>query len=55
MRYIPGLRKIGRTRACWPACPEKLVKIGAKIVTHARYVVFQMTEVVPRYRESLPL
>ena len=28
---------------------EKLVKIGAKIVTHARYVIFQMAEVaVPR-------
>jgi len=28
---------------------EKLVKIGAKVVTHARYVVFQMAEVaVPR-------
>ena len=28
---------------------EKLVKIGAKIVCHARYVVFQMGEVaVPR-------
>ncbi len=25
---------------------EKLVKIGAKIVTHARYVTFQMAEVV---------
>jgi hypothetical protein len=25
--------------------PEKLVKIGAKIVTHARYVTFQMAEV----------
>src|SRR5258708_19232315 len=24
---------------------EKLVKIGAKIVTHARYVIFQMAEV----------
>ena len=24
---------------------EKLVKIGAKIVTHARYVTFQMAEV----------
>ena len=24
---------------------EKLVKIGAKVVTHARYVVFQMAEV----------
>ena len=28
---------------------EKLVKIGAKVVTHARYVMFQMAEVaVPR-------
>ena len=28
---------------------EKLVKIGAKVVTHARYVVFQMAEVaVPK-------
>jgi len=35
---------------------EKLVKIGAKIVTHARYVTFQMAEVaVPRelFREIL--
>jgi hypothetical protein len=29
---------------------EKLVKIGAKVVTHARYVIFQMAEVaVPRW------
>jgi len=28
---------------------EKLVKIGAKVVQHARYVVFQMAEVaIPR-------
>jgi len=28
---------------------EKLIKIGAKVVHHARYVVFQMAEVaVPR-------
>ena len=28
---------------------EKLVKIGARIVTHSRYVTFQMAEVaVPR-------
>jgi hypothetical protein len=28
---------------------EKLVKIGAKVVIHARYVTFQMTEVaIPR-------
>jgi hypothetical protein len=24
---------------------EKLIKIGAKVVTHSRYVVFQMAEV----------
>ncbi len=36
--------------------PEKLIKIGAKIVQHARYVTFQMAEVaVPRklFREIL--
>jgi Transposase DDE domain group 1 len=28
---------------------EKLIKIGAKVVSHGRYVTFQMTEVaVPR-------
>jgi hypothetical protein len=28
---------------------EKLLKIGAKVVTHAKYVVFQLAEVaVPR-------
>jgi hypothetical protein len=28
---------------------EKLVKIGAKVVTHAKYVVFQLAEIaVPR-------
>ncbi len=28
---------------------EKLVKIGAKVITHARYVILQMAEVaVPR-------
>ena len=28
---------------------EKLIKIGAKVVSHARYVVFQMAEVaMPR-------
>jgi hypothetical protein len=37
---------------------EKLVKIGAKIVTHARYVTFQMAEVAePRdlFEETLRL
>lgn len=27
---------------------EKLIKIGAKIVAHARYVIFQMAEVACR-------
>ena len=28
---------------------EKLVKIGAKVVTHSRYMIFQLAEVaVPR-------
>jgi len=37
---------------------ERLVKIGARIVTHGRYVTFQMAEVaVPRglFEEILPL
>ena len=37
---------------------EKLIKIGAKIVTHARYVIFQMAEVaVPKelFQEILRL
>jgi hypothetical protein len=29
---------------------EKLVKIGAKVITHSRYVIFQIAEVaVPRW------
>ena len=27
---------------------EKLIKIGAKVVSHGRYVVFLMAEVAPR-------
>ena len=28
---------------------EKLIKIGAKVVTHSRYIIFQMAEVaVPK-------
>jgi hypothetical protein len=36
---------------CWTltTLPEKLVKIGAKVVSHAKYMVFQLAEVaVPR-------
>jgi hypothetical protein len=32
---------------------EKLIKIGAKVVSHGRYVTFQMAEVgAPRRREE---
>jgi hypothetical protein len=32
---------------------ENLIKIGAKVVSHARYVTFQMAEVgAPRRREK---
>ena len=32
-----------------PGLREKLIKIGAKVVTHARYVIFQLAEVaVPK-------
>ena len=37
---------------------EKLIKIGAKVVSHGRYVVFQMAEVaIPRqmFRDILRL
>ncbi len=40
------------------ALREKLVKIGAKVISHARYTVFQMAEVaVPRdlFRRILDL
>jgi hypothetical protein len=42
---------LGITVAQWSltSLREKLVKIGAKVVHHARYVVFQMAEVaVPK-------
>jgi hypothetical protein len=35
---------------------EKLIKIGAKVVRHLRYVIFQMAEVavsMPLFREIL--
>ena len=32
-----------------PSLKEKLIKIGAKVVSHGRYVAFQMAEVaIPR-------
>ncbi len=31
---------------------EKLVKIGAKVVSHGRYVTFQLAEVASGWREK---
>ena len=47
-----------KTAAPWSltSLREKLIKIGAKIVSHGRYVTFQMAEVaVPRHQEILSL
>ena len=56
----PRERKFGRRRASvrgflsgirfrWDSLKEKLIKIGAKVVSHGRYVAFQMAEVaIPR-------
>jgi hypothetical protein len=41
-----------------PSLKEKLIKIGAKVVSHGRYVAFQMAEVaIPRqmFQEILRL
>jgi hypothetical protein len=32
-------------RACTGLSGEKVIKIGAKVVSHTRYIVFQMAEV----------
>ena len=38
-----------RSRPCPLYLRENLIKIGAKVVSHGRYVIFQMAEVaVPR-------
>ncbi len=52
-KWIAGLgdlRKLLRTnRWTLTTLRERLVKIGAKVVSHGRYVAFQMAEVaVPR-------
>ena len=40
---------LARTLTSLTSLREKLIKIGARIVTHGRYVTFQMAEVaVPR-------
>jgi hypothetical protein len=42
-----------------PTCPrEKLITIGAKVVSHGRYVMFQMAELAvprPMFRNILRL
>ncbi len=48
--FLRGLAQ-PRSVQYWPltALREKLIKIGAKVVTHSRYVILQMAEVaVPR-------
>jgi hypothetical protein len=42
-----GRWRCPRRRSCWSltSLREKLIKIGAKVVTHGRYVTFQMAEV----------
>jgi len=52
--------QIGRHQLEWSltSLREKLIKIGAKVVSHSRYVTFQMAEVaVPRqmFQEILSL
>ena len=47
-----------RSQAAVPSLKDKLIKIGAKVVSHGRYVVFQMAEVaIPRrmFQEILRL
>jgi hypothetical protein len=51
LAYNPGnfMRRLALPRSVehWSLTTlwEKLVKIGAKVVTHSRYVIFQMAEV----------
>ncbi len=41
--------RVATLNPSFPGLREKLIKIGAKVVSHGRYVVFQMGEVaVPR-------
>ncbi len=55
-----GLRPLAKRDGCWSLTTlrEKLAKIDAKVVSHGRYVTFQMAEVaVPRelFRKILRL
>ena len=50
MLAAPALGNFMRTLT---SLREKLIKIGAKVVSHGRYVTFQMAEVgAPRRREE---
>jgi hypothetical protein len=47
-----------RSRGRWTSLREKLIKIGAKVVSHGHYTTFRMADVaVPRqmFQESLML
>ena len=53
VHFAPTVRRLALPRSVqhWSLTTlrEKLIKIGAKVVTHSRYVIFQMAEVaVPR-------
>jgi hypothetical protein len=48
------MRTLAMPKAAEPwsltSVPEKLIKIGAKVVSHGRYVTFQMAEVAVPHR-----
>ena len=52
LRGRPQILALPRSVTHWSLTTlrEKLVKIGAKVVTHARYVTFQMAEATTRQR-----
>ncbi len=55
---LPVFEEIGVQTGCSRCCGKILVKIGAKVVSHDRYVTFQLAEVaVPRalFRKILRL
>jgi hypothetical protein len=50
-RQFPAHAGDAQARQDWPltSLKEKLIKIGAKIISHGRYVAFQMADIaIPR-------
>ena len=43
--HLSRHRDLGRLERSLTSLREKLIKIGAKVVSHGRYVTFQMAEV----------